>query len=195
MKRVDTPELREARIQYAREYRKKNPEAERARKRAWRARNPEKAKAISDRQRAKDPEKAKQARKNSYQRHRKKELAANKARRLADPEAYKDMIRRYLATDAGRQMKLYAANRRRARLLDNKSPGVTPKEWSEVLEFFGYLCAYCLTPAKKFERDHVIPISRGGRDSPDNVVPACMPCNRQKNTKLVAVWYCEKRAA
>lgn len=43
-------------------------------------------------------------------------------------------------------------------------------------------CHYC---EKKFKptdltMDHVIPISRGGKSTRSNVVPACESCNRQK---------------
>lgn len=49
-------------------------------------------------------------------------------------------------------------------------------------------CQYC---GKKFSSselslDHVIPISRGGRSSWENVVCACLPCNVRKGNKLLA---------
>ena len=34
--------------------------------------------------------------------------------------------------------------------------------------------------------DHVIPISRGGKSSWENVVCACLPCNVRKGNKLLA---------
>jgi 5-methylcytosine-specific restriction endonuclease McrA len=47
-------------------------------------------------------------------------------------------------------------------------------------------CVYCGGP---FEHvDHVIPASRGGTDDPDNLVPACTPCNTSKGNKLLAEW-------
>ncbi len=68
---------------------------------------------------------------------------------------------------------------RRARLLNPASPGVSPVEWREILIVFGHACAYCLRTVK-LTRDHVLPLSRGGLDEPDNVVPACQPCNSRK---------------
>jgi 5-methylcytosine-specific restriction endonuclease McrA len=43
-------------------------------------------------------------------------------------------------------------------------------------------CQYCLKklPAKELTRDHVVPRSRGGAMTWDNIVAACAPCNRKK---------------
>lgn len=45
-----------------------------------------------------------------------------------------------------------------------------------------YTCAYCgkVLPASELEREHVLPYSRGGRDTWMNVVAACRPCNQRK---------------
>ena len=44
------------------------------------------------------------------------------------------------------------------------------------------ICAYCDRELRFVEMtaDHVIPLSRGGRDEIGNVVTACAPCNREK---------------
>lgn len=46
----------------------------------------------------------------------------------------------------------------------------------------GHCCVYCGTRASEAELtlDHVVPRSRGGRTTWDNVVAACRPCNAQK---------------
>jgi 5-methylcytosine-specific restriction endonuclease McrA len=51
----------------------------------------------------------------------------------------------------------------------------------------GNRCQYC---GKKFSSselslDHVVPISRGGKSSWENVVCACLPCNVKKGNKLL----------
>lgn len=45
-----------------------------------------------------------------------------------------------------------------------------------------HLCAYCgrAFTASALEREHVLPYSRGGRDTWTNVVAACRPCNQRK---------------
>ena len=45
-----------------------------------------------------------------------------------------------------------------------------------------YLCMYCgeRHQARRLSRDHVRPVSQGGRDTWNNVVTACRACNNQK---------------
>ena len=46
-------------------------------------------------------------------------------------------------------------------------------------------CAYCnVCLYDGYEIDHVIPLSKGGTNWPDNVALACKPCNRAKAAKL-----------
>jgi 5-methylcytosine-specific restriction endonuclease McrA len=49
----------------------------------------------------------------------------------------------------------------------------------------GNVCAYCgMTEyGRALTIDHVIPRSRGGRNTWDNVVAACGPCNRRKGNR------------
>ncbi len=49
----------------------------------------------------------------------------------------------------------------------------------------GYLCLYCgqQFPRNALTRDHVVPLSRGGRDHWQNVVSACLPCNVRKGSR------------
>ena len=46
----------------------------------------------------------------------------------------------------------------------------------------GWVCQYCGHPAENV--DHVIPRSRGGEHSWDNVVAACRRCNSRKENRL-----------
>jgi 5-methylcytosine-specific restriction endonuclease McrA len=47
----------------------------------------------------------------------------------------------------------------------------------------GHRCQYCGAPAESL--DHVIPKSRGGEHSWDNVVAACRPCNVRKRDRFL----------
>jgi 5-methylcytosine-specific restriction endonuclease McrA len=47
----------------------------------------------------------------------------------------------------------------------------------------GFACAYCGS-GEDLTFDHVIPRSRGGRTSWDNIVAACSPCNLRKGGRL-----------
>jgi 5-methylcytosine-specific restriction endonuclease McrA len=46
----------------------------------------------------------------------------------------------------------------------------------------GWVCQYCGSPAENV--DHVIPRSRGGQHTWDNVVAACRRCNSRKENRL-----------
>jgi len=54
-------------------------------------------------------------------------------------------------------------------------------------------CAYCGTIGVPLQRDCVLPISRGGRYTLDNVVPACRSCNASKCNDEVTGWLRRKR--
>lgn len=60
------------------------------------------------------------------------------------------------------------------------------RAWSKIRERIlirdGYLCQYCGSDATTV--DHVIPISKGGTDEPDNLVAACTRCNYSKGNRM-----------
>lgn len=50
-----------------------------------------------------------------------------------------------------------------------------------------HTCAYCgdIFASRQLSRDHIKPLSRGGRDTWLNVVTACLPCNWGKAAKTL----------
>lgn len=52
------------------------------------------------------------------------------------------------------------------------------------------VCHYCGQPVKPQDltMDHVVPISRGGKTTKGNVVPACKACNNAKKQLLPMEW-------
>ena len=54
----------------------------------------------------------------------------------------------------------------------------------------GYSCQYCgrhrseLKGRQFLTRDHILPVSRGGGNSWDNVVTSCSPCNNRKGDRV-----------
>ncbi|GAA1724702.1 HNH endonuclease [Microcella frigidaquae] len=79
-----------------------------------------------------------------------------------------------------------AARRRRTRVAaaDND---LTPTQWAELQALWGG-CAYCGATDRPLQRDCVQPITRGGRYTLDNVVPACGSCNASKSNDEVTSW-------
>ena len=51
-------------------------------------------------------------------------------------------------------------------------------------------CYYCqvVIEREQVTMDHVVPISRGGRSTPGNLVPACKRCNEQKRSLTATEW-------
>ncbi len=50
-----------------------------------------------------------------------------------------------------------------------------------LFEYYGHACLACGT-SEKLEADHVIPLSRKGDDTFENLQPLCKPCNIRKMT-------------
>lgn len=64
---------------------------------------------------------------------------------------------------------------------------LTLNEWLDILKEHDYSCTYC---GVEFDentlptKDHIIPISKGGNNIKENIVPACRSCNSKKHNKL-----------
>ena len=82
--------------------------------------------------------------------------------------------------------------RRRQRRMARVKHDLTDVEWAALQQAWGG-CAYCGATDRPLQRDCVLPISRGGRYTLDNVVPACGPCNASKCNDEVTGWLRRKR--
>lgn len=56
----------------------------------------------------------------------------------------------------------------------------TPLHWEYMQRLTGYRCVYCGKKPWRLTKDHVIPVSAGGRTCWENIVPACYECNTAK---------------
>jgi 5-methylcytosine-specific restriction endonuclease McrA len=76
--------------------------------------------------------------------------------------------------------------RRRARKM-NVGGTYTAEEWNSVCEKYNHRCLCCgeREPDIKLTVDHVIPISKGGINSIENIQPLCRSCNSKKSTKII----------
>ena len=86
--------------------------------------------------------------------------------------------------------KVYA--RRRQRRMAGVEHDLTEAQWAALREAWGG-CAYCGTPAESLQKDCVLPISRGGRYTLANVVPACRSCNASKCNSEATSWMRRKK--
>ncbi|RWA15634.1 hypothetical protein MELE44368_09000 [Mycolicibacterium elephantis DSM 44368] len=84
------------------------------------------------------------------------------------------------------------AARKRKRRLNAVDNDLTAEQWAAIkLAWSG--CAYCGATDGPLQRDCVMAISRGGRYTVDNVVPACASCNTSKCNEEVTIWMRRKR--
>lgn len=66
---------------------------------------------------------------------------------------------------------------------------VTLRDWIALRDAFGSRCAYC--GERVFTRlamEHVAPLSRGGEDHADNILPSCPACNSSKGDLHPLEW-------
>lgn len=84
-----------------------------------------------------------------------------------------------------------AARRRKLRVARVVND-LTAAEWSALKDAWNG-CAYCGVTEGVMQRDCVMAISRGGRYTLDNVVPACASCNTSKCNDEVTGWMRRKR--
>lgn len=80
--------------------------------------------------------------------------------------------------------------RRRRRAREHNAPG--EYRWVDVMRQYrkqGYACAYCMTACTGLpDPEHVVPLSRGGRNDTSNLVAACRGCNADKGDLTLDEW-------
>jgi 5-methylcytosine-specific restriction endonuclease McrA len=84
------------------------------------------------------------------------------------------------------------AARRRKRRMDAADNDLTAVQWATIRAAWGG-CAYCGATESALQRDCVLALSRGGRYTIDNIVPACRSCNASKSNDEVTSWLRRKR--
>ncbi|GGU20587.1 HNH endonuclease [Nocardioides albus] len=82
--------------------------------------------------------------------------------------------------------------KRRQRRLARVDNDLTAEQWAALIEAWRG-CAYCRADGVPLQRDCVMPISRGGRYTLENVVPACASCNASKHNSEVTGWMRRKK--
>jgi 5-methylcytosine-specific restriction endonuclease McrA len=101
-------------------------------------------------------------------------------------ETLKEYQKRY-RREHGLAHRIYESLRRaRKRLAGGHYTG---SDITELLEKQSGCCAYCgVSLVDGYHIDHVVPISRGGSNWPENLALACPRCNDSKGSKLLSEW-------
>lgn len=66
----------------------------------------------------------------------------------------------------------------------------THKQWAAMKLRFHNTCFYCGVIPESLEQDHVIPLSKGGNHTENNIVPCCRTCNASKQSKALEEFLC-----
>lgn len=145
--------------------------------------------------------------------HKEQTNAASRRRRKENPEHYRQYNRNYSALPSAKQYakKWRQQNRDkiqgyyitwktkdpegvrartiRRRSVEKTGNGITGGDIKRQYKSQKGCCYWCGVSVKHgYEIDHVIPLSRGGINSRENIVLACTPCNRSKKDKLPHEW-------
>ena len=76
--------------------------------------------------------------------------------------------------------------------MDRVEHDLSDEQWTALKDAWGG-CAYCGAIGKPLQRDCVQALSRGGRYTLQNIVPACGSCNTSKCNEEVTRWLRRKR--
>ena len=177
-------ECKACRAIYLRAWYLKNREYALAQQKKYRQENPEKVRAAIDSWEARNKERLAAATKEYKKRNAARMRAVEKAWRLRNPDKCHAFGRKWRQANLLKCVE--KASRRRARIL---SQTIGTVSYDAILERDGYVCHICKAPVAPWDMDfdHVIPISKGGPHSMDNIKPSHSHCNRSKNCKLIIV--------
>ena len=98
-------------------------------------------------------------------------------------EKYRNYARKFYETVIGKLNNRVQQHKRRAR--KNGAQGThTRKDIERIYSQQNGRCYWCGASIEKYHVDHVIPLSKGGSDAPENLVISCQTCNQEKYNKL-----------
>jgi 5-methylcytosine-specific restriction endonuclease McrA len=99
-----------------------------------------------------------------------------------DPKAHNEYMKKWRAAnpERARAYVRLAGHRRRAAA---GGDFIRVEDWEQLLRKHKGRCGYCGSDTGLIEADHRVPLSRGGRNTIANILPACRSCNRRKHTK------------
>jgi len=150
-------------------------ECSRLKSRMQYAKNPERHQEQSRRSRQKHIERDLARKREYYKENRQTRLEKNREWQTNNPEKVRDCKRRWKRNNPD-SAKVYKHARRA------KTKGTfTVNEWQELLARYGGGCLACGS-TDNISVDHVIPISKGGSNTIDNIQPLCRECNCKKGT-------------
>jgi 5-methylcytosine-specific restriction endonuclease McrA len=202
-KRISYLKNAEAIKERSRIYRINNAEKVRERNRRYRAKNKEKANEWAKKSQAKNRDRCQAYWKKYYQEHKDESAARtrkwakenpdkiaaySKARREKDIAAARAKEKHW--RDSSPERVSIAQRRRKIKKKTNSTFEEIQAADSKIKALRAIpftACAYCskFFLTSKMHVEHVRPISRGGKHSPENILMACLTCNVRKSDRLL----------
>jgi 5-methylcytosine-specific restriction endonuclease McrA len=170
-------------------------EKARQRSRAWYAKNRERALEKSLEWRSENPEKHRQKAMNYYMANKDACIEVRKAYYAKNKEKMSAWHKQYEAENKDKRKAWRIANRELKRLLENnrrlKIVGVLSKGIVKTLmEKQKGLCNGCQVDlmVARYHVDHIVAVSKGGKNIDSNVQLLCVSCNTSKGAKDFSEW-------
>lgn len=161
-RRIEHPEIVERDRVYGIQWRSDNRDKKRMSDKRWRTNNPERCKINRNRWIDENTERYNDAIVKWQKEHPDNIRASKKKYDDAHPE-----LRRIITWRYNTRKKLLPAT-------------LTLEQWEAIKRFYNNCCAYCGRKFVKLTQDHLIPVSKGGPYTAQNIVPACRSCNSKK---------------
>lgn len=100
-------------------------------------------------------------------------------------------VKRAVIRNKARHGKFVSSEKRRSMV---ESVDYTLSDWRAAMLHFGGECPICGTKEgrskkAKFDRDHIVPLSKGGKTERHNIMPCCSACNRSRGNKEIISWF------
>jgi len=169
--------------EYQRQYYINNYEKVLKRHRQWYEDNPDYDKQYYEDNKDKKLKKFKQYYKDNHKGIRKQQ----KQHYEDNHEKEVERVKQYLKTENGKATAQRNCTKRRAKMKEIINT-LTAEEWLDILKEHKYKCFYCGKEFDLFDlptKDHILPISKGGNNIKENVVPACRSCNAKKGNNII----------
>ncbi len=104
--------------------------------------------------------------------------------REQNPAYHRDNMREWARANPG---KIKEKDNRRRAFKMGKPDSFTATEWLQLKHRYNYTCLRCgkREPEIKLTADHIVPISKGGVGTIDNIQPLCRRCNTAKHDDTI----------
>lgn len=149
--------------------------------------------------RAKNKERVAELNRMFYQENRQKRLEYHRSYRQKNKDYFKEAMKKFKRDNpsysrnynrewsrANPEKINERSRKRRARRLGNGG-AFTAQEWHMLKQHYKFTCLCCRRqePEIQLTVDHVIPLSKGGRHSIENIQPLCRSCNSAKHDDMI----------